>query len=81
MKNYLMTNVKRLPTHHKKIMIGQEVVRDYEVINDKVEKIIKSANKLKNDKVVAKLKDLIPEFKSNNSSYESLDNVAELKKE
>ncbi|MDR5590561.1 nucleoside-diphosphate sugar epimerase/dehydratase [Christiangramia sp. SM2212] len=72
---------KTLPTHHKKIMIGQDVVRDYEMINEKVEKIIKSANKLKNDKVVAKLKDLIPEFKSNNSSYERLDNVAELKKE
>ncbi|MCB7480602.1 polysaccharide biosynthesis protein [Christiangramia sediminis] len=72
---------KTLPTHHKKIMIGQEVVRDYEMINDKVEKIIKSASKLKNDKVVAKLKELIPEFKSNNSSYERLDNLAELKKE
>jgi FlaA1/EpsC-like NDP-sugar epimerase len=71
---------KTLPTHHKKIMIGQEVVRDYELINKKVEKIITSAHKLKNHKVVAKLKDLIPEFKSNNSSYESLDNVAELKK-
>lgn len=72
---------KTLPTHHKKIMIGQEVVRDYEMINEKVERIIKSANKLKNDKVVAKLKDLIPEFKSNNSSYERLDVVAEIKKD
>ncbi|TRO65095.1 polysaccharide biosynthesis protein [Christiangramia sabulilitoris] len=72
---------KTLPTHHKKIMIGQDVVRNYELINGKIIKIIKSANKLKNDKVVAKLKDLIPEFKSNNSSYERLDNIAELKKE
>ncbi len=72
---------KTLPTHHKKIMIGQEVVRNYEMINQKIIKIIKSANKLKNDKVVAKLKDLIPEFKSNNSSYERLDNIAELKKD
>ena len=71
---------KTLPTHHKKIMIGQEVVRNYEMVNDKVGKIIKSANKLKDDKVVAKLKDLIPEFKSNNSSFERLDNVAELKR-
>lgn len=71
---------KTLPTHHKKIMIGQDVVRDYEMINEKIEKIIKSAYKLKNDKVVAKLKDLIPEFKSNNSSYERLDKTPELKK-
>ncbi len=72
---------KTLPTHHKKIMIGQEVVRNYEMINEKILKIIKSASKLKNDKVVAKLKDLIPEFKSNNSLYERLDNVSQIEKE
>ncbi len=64
---------KTLPTHHKKIMIGLDKVQDYDSINLKVEAIIKSAHKLKNDKVVAKLKDLIPEFISNNSSYEKLD--------
>lgn len=69
---------KTLPTHHKKIMIGQDVVRDYENINDQVADIIKSANKLKADKVVAKLKILIPEFKSNNSLFESLDNKEEV---
>ncbi|MUP47503.1 polysaccharide biosynthesis protein [Gramella sp. BOM4] len=72
---------KTLPTHHKKIMIGQDVVRNYEVVNDKIEKIIKSADKLKNDKIVAKMKDLIPEFKSNNSLYERLDNAPELNRD
>ena len=66
---------KTLPTHHKKIMIGVDKVQDYEFINDKINKIIKSANNLKNDKVVAKLKELIPEFISKNSSYQSLDRV------
>ncbi|MDT0686543.1 polysaccharide biosynthesis protein [Autumnicola psychrophila] len=68
---------KTLPTHHKKIMIGQDVVRDYDTINEKINKVIKSANKLKSDKVVAKLKDLIPEFISNNSSYQKLDRVVD----
>ena len=54
-------------------MIGQDVVRDYEEVAEKIEMIIKSASKLKSDKVVAKLKDLIPEFKSNNSLFENLD--------
>lgn len=72
---------KTLPTHHKKIMIGQDVVRDYEMISEKIIKIIKSGNKLKNDKVVAKLKELIPEFKSNNSLYERLDNTPELERD
>ena len=66
---------KTLPTHHKKIMIGLDNVQNYDSINDKVQKIIKSADKLKNDKVVAKLKLLIPEFISNNSSYQSLDKL------
>lgn len=73
----LANETKTLPTHHKKIMIGVDKVQDYENINEKVLTIIKSAHKLKNDKVVAKLKDLIPEFISNNSSYERLDKVSE----
>ncbi len=72
----LTDECKTLPTHHKKIMIGVDKVQDYEVINEKVGTIIKSAHKFKNDKVVAKLKDLIPEFISNNSSYERLDRVS-----
>lgn len=68
---------KTLPTHHKKIMIGVEKIQDYQIINEKIIKIIKSAHKLKNDKVVAKLKDLVPEFISNNSSYERLDKKEE----
>src|SRR5690606_33114018 len=69
----LANETKTLPTHHKKIMIGVDKVQDYENINEKVLTIIKSAHKLKNDKVVIKLKELIPEFISNNSSYERLD--------
>ncbi|TVZ28355.1 FlaA1/EpsC-like NDP-sugar epimerase [Gillisia sp. Hel_I_86] len=66
---------KTLPTHHKKIMIGIDKVQDYDFINLKIEKIIKSSEKLKNDKVVAKLKELIPEFISKNSAYQSLDKL------
>ena len=70
----LLSNKSRtLPTHHKKIMIAQDEVGNYEVINASIEKIIKSAGKLKSQKVVAKLKKLVPEFKSNNSSFEQLD--------
>jgi len=67
---------KTLPTHHKKIMIGIDEVGDYENINMQIENIIKAANRFKNDKVVLKLKALIPEFKSNNSSYERLDKIS-----
>lgn len=76
----LTDGCKTLPTHHKKIMIGLDKVQDYDQINEKVIKIIKSAHKLKNNKVVAKLKELIPEFISNNSSYESLDRPISISK-
>lgn len=64
---------KTLPTHHKKILIGLDAVKDYADVNLKIEEIINCAYDLKNDLVVMKLKDLIPEFKSKNSSYERLD--------
>lgn len=64
---------KTLPTHHKKIMIGIDHPGNYEEINASVEKIIKSATKLKGHKVVEKLKRLVPEFKSNNSAFQKLD--------
>ncbi|MGB7843223.1 MAG: polysaccharide biosynthesis protein, partial [Salinimicrobium sp.] len=64
---------KTLPTHHKKIMIAVDHPGNYEEVNLSIEKIIKSATKFKSHKVVAKLKKLVPEFKSNNSTFERLD--------
>ncbi|WP_324719180.1 nucleoside-diphosphate sugar epimerase/dehydratase [Salinimicrobium sp. HB62] len=64
---------RTLPTHHKKIMIAIDQPGNYPEISEAIEKIIKSANKLKSNKVVAKLKILVPEFKSNNSTFEKLD--------
>jgi len=64
---------KTLPTHHKKIMIAQDQPGDFEQIRYSVEMIIKAANSNKAQQVVAQLKNLIPEFKSNNSMFEVLD--------
>lgn len=69
----LSNKSKTVQTHHKKIMIAVDQPGNYEEINGAIETIIKSANKLKSHKVVAKLKFLVPEFKSNNSTFESLD--------
>lgn len=69
----LSENCKTLPTHHKKIMIAQDQVGEYEEISASIDNIIKSATKFKSQKVVSKLKDLVPEFKSNNSTFEELD--------
>jgi len=69
----LSDNCRTLPTHHKKIMIAQDAVGNYVEINLAIEKIISSATKFKSHKVVSKLKELVPEYKSNNSTFEKLD--------
>jgi len=70
----LLTNEsKTLPTHHNKIMISEDLENDYEQVNTVINSIIKAAIKNNNTISVAKLKSLVPEFKSNNSEYEILD--------
>jgi FlaA1/EpsC-like NDP-sugar epimerase len=62
-----------IPTHHTKIMIAK--VRDYcfnEVSKD-IDKLIQLANLYEDIAVVRKMKNIVPEYKSNNSVYEELD--------
>lgn len=63
-----------LPTHHPKIMISKEQAKDFEMVNGKIKQIIKYAARFDDEKVVKELKELIPEFISNNSLFEKLDN-------
>jgi FlaA1/EpsC-like NDP-sugar epimerase len=70
----LNDNSKTLPTHHEKIMIAQELSEDYNLVNTSILNIIESANEFDNQKIVSKMKTLVPEFKSMNSSFETLDN-------
>ena len=62
-----------MPTHHHKIMIAK--VQEYQYIE--VNKYIELFNDLVNDrnelKMVALMKELVPEFVSNYSRYEILD--------
>lgn len=62
-----------LPTHHPKIMISKVPVAQFDEINQKIKKIIKTATRHKDKEVVILLKDLVPEYKSENSEFEALD--------
>ena len=62
-----------LPTHHPKIMISSEEAGSFTILKEKIEHLIRSATKQDDDEVVKLLKDLVPEFKSENSSFEALD--------
>ncbi len=66
-----------LPTHHKKIKIARLEQPDCEKIL-KYFKILKDYKKMTNFEIVKILKEMIPEFVSNNSVYQKLD--FELKK-
>ncbi len=62
-----------LPTHHPKIMISSDKAGSFKEIKEKAEHIIRSATQHEDTKVVKLLKEMVPEYKSENSSFEALD--------
>jgi FlaA1/EpsC-like NDP-sugar epimerase len=64
---------KTLSTHHEKIMIAQEIQDEFENFHIDIDELISIANQYQNDAVVAKMKKIVPEFKSMNSTFELLD--------
>ena len=63
-----------LPTHHEKIMIGK--VREYvfEEVSNQIEELIALFKTQRNEEIVIKMKEIVPEFISANSVFQSLDN-------
>lgn len=62
-----------LPTHHPKVMISRVPTGNFADIKMKVKEIIKTATRHKDKKVVKLLKELVPEYKSENSEFQDLD--------
>ncbi|MEN7551152.1 nucleoside-diphosphate sugar epimerase/dehydratase [Rapidithrix thailandica] len=62
-----------IPTHHPKIMAG--IVREYEFeeVKRKINQLIQSVNARDDFKVVRYMKEIVPEFISNQSKFEVLD--------
>ncbi|UOE37229.1 UDP-N-acetylglucosamine 4,6-dehydratase family protein [Chryseobacterium oryzae] len=69
----LKNNTKTLSTLHQKIMISKDVNIEFEKIDRLCNQIIKAAIKRDKFQVVSILKDIVPEFISNNSEFEILD--------
>ena len=61
------------PTSHDKIMIASVREYDYEDVRDDIDLLIESSYRFDPMVTVAKMKDLVPEFKSLNSKYSALD--------
>ncbi len=62
-----------LPTHHDKIMISRVPVINLNEIKFKFDNLIISANKDNDKEIVMLLKNIVPEFKSENSIFTELD--------
>jgi FlaA1/EpsC-like NDP-sugar epimerase len=67
-----------MPTHHEKIMVAQVREYHFQTINKHISELIKLSCEYKDRQVVVKMKEIVPEFKSNNSIYEELDILVEL---
>ena len=65
-------NIK--PTYHEKIMIAKAKPLDLENINLNLNQLLNIRSNMKNIEIVSIIKNIVPEYKSNNSFYEILDN-------
>lgn len=73
----LATKENTMPTHNNKILIGKVRKHDYKQVNEKISKLIHNLHLESNQEIVIRLKDLVPEFVSQNSEYELLDKKQE----
>ena len=62
-----------LPTHHEKILVGKVRSYPFEEVSSNIQELIDLFESQNNLSIVQKMKDMIPEFKSNNSPFEQLD--------
>ena len=68
-------------THHDKIMIAKVREHDYNEVREKVNQLIDISYQYNTMRTVMKMKEIVPEFKSLNSPYESVDRLMDKQKE
>lgn len=61
------------PTFHEKIRIAEVREYDYDEVNRDIEELVDISKQFDNMATVKKMKEIVPEYKSNNSVYEVLD--------
>ena len=62
-----------LPTFHPKIKIAKVREYDYEEVNRRINELVRHSYEDDNMQIVRRMKELVPEFKSQHSVYEVLD--------
>ena len=61
------------PTFHEKIRIAEVREHDYEQVCKDIDELIEISKQFHDMETVRKMKEIVPEYKSNNSVYEELD--------
>ena len=69
----LSTEENTKPSFHKKIRIAEVREYDYSEVNKEIEDLISLSNTYVDMDIVAKMKAIVPEYKSNNSVFSKLD--------
>lgn len=69
----LATTENTMPTHHEKIMIAKVRSYDYDMVSQQLVHMKQVLQLGEEMRIVTKLKELVPEFVSNNSRFEELD--------
>ena len=62
-----------IPTHHHKIKISRVITYPFDYVEQAINELVDLNNLCNDYEVVKKMKEIVPEFKSNNSVYEKLD--------
>ena len=70
----LATKENTIPTENKQIMVAKVRVYDHDEVAKPIEHLIEVAPSRNDMEIVAEMKKIVPEFISNNSVFESLDN-------
>ena len=69
----LSTQENTIPSFHSKIRIATVREYDYEEVNKEIQELVEASNTYDDMAIVAKMKSIVPEYKSNNSVYSVLD--------
>jgi FlaA1/EpsC-like NDP-sugar epimerase len=75
----LASKESTLPTHHKKIMIAKVRLYSYDYVDEKLKDMLIALKIENNNLLVGRMKDIVPEFISQNSEYSTLDKQVVLK--
>ncbi len=69
----LNTEENTLPTHHPQIMIAKVAEYDAAEVQQNISELIALFQTQHNEKIVGRMKEIVPEYKSNNSVFSKLD--------